>query len=343
MSNRPNTKQHGRVSPRVAAAQEPRRSPLASPILWVGAFVLIAAVIAIAVTSAGDDPSSEFEETAFAEIIGDPLPSLTQPDPSVGAAAPQVITQTLDGERVQISHDDGVARVFLFLAHWCPHCQAELPSVVEWMSANDTPAGVEIVAISTAVDPQADNYPPSAWFEREGFAGTVLVDTEEGALAQGFGLTGFPFGAAVAADGSIITRWSTGIPSEQFGAIVAAAAASVSGTDDADHAALNTVPAADAATLHSDPPADLVVLDVRTPDEFDEGHLDRATLLDFYRDDFADQLAELDRDLPYLLYCRSGNRSGQTLAMMEQLGFTDVTEIDGGINAWLSAGLPVTS
>ena len=75
--------------------------------------------------------------------------------------------------------------------------------------------------------------------------------------------------------------------------------------------------------------------------QLETGHLDGAPMLDFYRDDFADQLAELDRNTPYLLYCRSGNRSGQTRALMEQLGFSDVAEIEGGIEAWYGAGLPV--
>ena len=92
--------------------------------------------------------------------------------------------------------------------------------------------------------------------------------------------------------------------------------------------------------LFEAPPADLVVLDVRTPDEYEGGRLPDAQLLDFYRADFADRLAELPKDVPYLLYCRSGNRSGQTRALMEQMGFTDVADVDGGIAAWLDAGHP---
>lgn len=92
--------------------------------------------------------------------------------------------------------------------------------------------------------------------------------------------------------------------------------------------------------LFESPPADLVVLDVRTPDEYAGGRLPDAQLLDFYRSDFADRLAELPKDVPYLLYCRSGNRSGQTRALMEQMGFTNVADVDGGIASWLDAGHP---
>ncbi len=106
---------------------------------------------------------------------------------------------------------------------------------------------------------------------------------------------------------------------------------------------IRTVSPADGAALAADPPDDLVVLDVRTPEEFAEGHLDGATLVDFYDPDFADQIAELDPDRPYLLYCRSGSRSGQALDLMAGLGFADVANIDGGIQAWQGAGFAVVA
>ena len=102
-----------------------------------------------------------------------------------------------------------------------------------------------------------------------------------------------------------------------------------------------TISPEEAATVVAEPPTDLVVLDVRTPQEYAEGHLEGAVLVDFYDPDFADQLSELDPEVPYLVYCRSGNRSGQTLTMMQELGFASATDVDGGIVAWQSAGLPV--
>ena len=105
----------------------------------------------------------------------------------------------------------------------------------------------------------------------------------------------------------------------------------------------STISADDAAAVLADAPDDLVILDVRTPEEYAEGHLDGAVLVDFYDADFADQLAELDPDVPYLVYCRSGNRSGQTLPLMEQLGFGSASDIDGGILAWADAGLPIVA
>ncbi len=121
------------------------------------------------------------------------------------------------------------------------------------------------------------------------------------------------------------------------------AVADVSAGDGAEISGISTISVEDAAAIAADPPDGLVVLDVRTPEEFAEGHLADAVLVDFYAADFVDQLAALDTDVPYLVYCRSGNRSGETLAAMEQLGFGSVVDVDGGIVAWADAGLPVTT
>ena len=118
---------------------------------------------------------------------------------------------------------------------------------------------------------------------------------------------------------------------------------------DTDLELLDTIPgirlvtANDAASIAAEPPEDLVILDVRTPEEFNAGHVEGAIMLDFYDTDFAAQLAELDPDVPYVLYCNSGNRSGQTTLLMEELGFNDVADVDGGIVAWHEAGLPVVT
>jgi len=98
---------------------------------------------------------------------------------------------------------------------------------------------------------------------------------------------------------------------------------------------------ADGAAIQENPPDGLVILDVRTADEFASGHLEGATTIDFYSPDFANQIAGLNRDVPYLLYCHSGNRSGQARQLMSDLGFVDVADIDGGIAAWAAAGLPI--
>jgi rhodanese-related sulfurtransferase len=100
---------------------------------------------------------------------------------------------------------------------------------------------------------------------------------------------------------------------------------------------------AEADALLSSPPPGLIVLDIRTPEEFAEGHLEGARMIDFYEPTFLADVGEIDRDAPIFIYCRSDNRSGQAVTAMVDMGFTNVTELDGGIVAWQAAGLPVVT
>lgn len=86
---------------------------------------------------------------------------------------------------------------------------------------------------------------------------------------------------------------------------------------------------------------DATLLDVRTKAEFAEGHIAGATVIDWNDPSFSSKVAELDKSKQYLVYCRSGNRSAQAVAAMREMGFTDITELSGGIIAWEKAGLPL--
>jgi rhodanese-related sulfurtransferase len=65
-----------------------------------------------------------------------------------------------------------------------------------------------------------------------------------------------------------------------------------------------------------------VIIDVRTPDEFASGHLDGAINIDVQAPDFRERIMALDTEGEYFIYCRSGNRSGQAINQMFQMGFT---------------------
>ena len=108
-----------------------------------------------------------------------------------------------------------------------------------------------------------------------------------------------------------------------------------------DTASIELVSPAEAAQVIDDDPAGLVVLDIRTPEEFNEVRLAGSLNVDFYDADFADQLDTLDKNDPYVMYCRSGNRSSEAIKTMKELGFVEVYEIDGGIVNWYDSGFPV--
>lgn len=118
-----------------------------------------------------------------------------------------------------------------------------------------------------------------------------------------------------------------------------AAAIAIAGCSSSE-ATLETVSPEAAAEIIANTP-DVVILDIRTPEEFAEGFVEGASNIDFYRSDFAGQLDVLDKDAPYVVYCRSDNRSGEAMEIFADLGFTNVTEIDGGIVNWYESGLPI--
>jgi thiol-disulfide isomerase/thioredoxin len=126
---------------------------------------------------------------------------------------------SFDGTPVEIA-PDGTAKLVVFLAHWCPHCQAEVPRLVDWMAGGGVPEGVEVVAVATATSPSRDNYPPSAWLEREGWPSPVLVDSATYDAATAYGLPSFPYFVALDADGNVTARASGELTTAQLDALV---------------------------------------------------------------------------------------------------------------------------
>jgi len=84
-----------------------------------------------------------------------------------------------------------------------------------------------------------------------------------------------------------------------------------------------------------------IILDVRTPDEFNEEHIAKALNIDFHSEKFIDDLKNLDKTKKILIYCRSGNRSGKALKIMKDLAFQEVYNVEGGTVKWKSEKLPL--
>jgi phage shock protein E len=89
--------------------------------------------------------------------------------------------------------------------------------------------------------------------------------------------------------------------------------------------------------------AGTIVIDVRTPAEFASGHLDGALNIDVQSPDFAAQVSQLDPSATYFIYCRSGNRSGQAISQMANMGFGDMTNGGSVEEATKSTGIPVVT
>ena len=87
--------------------------------------------------------------------------------------------------------------------------------------------------------------------------------------------------------------------------------------------------------------SNVVILDVRTPEEFETGHIKNAVDLDYRNASFKDKIRKLDPSKTYMIYCRSGVRSASTIDSLKNLGFTHLYDLKGGINAWKKENLPV--
>lgn len=101
----------------------------------------------------------------------------------------------------------------------------------------------------------------------------------------------------------------------------------------------NTV---DVATLQAEMAKNGVQLvDVRTPQEWNSGHIQGAVHVDWFSDDFKARILELDKEKPVRLYCAAGGRSEDARIMLREMGFKEVKDLDGGMSAWKKAGAPV--
>jgi len=83
-----------------------------------------------------------------------------------------------------------------------------------------------------------------------------------------------------------------------------------------------------------------LLLDVRTPAECEEGIIEGATVIDYQGKDFMSEIGKLDRNRPVFIYCAAGGRSRQTMTRMTNMGFKEVHDLEGGMEAWREAGQP---
>ena len=130
------------------------------------------------------------------EVSGEPLQPMprvdgfvvpVELDPAVGSTPPTLEGQDFEQGEVSIDPADGRAKVVAFLAHWCPHCQAEVPRIQDWVDDGNLPEDVDLYAVSTGVQADGANYPPSKWLDREGWTGDILLDDPDGTAANAWG------------------------------------------------------------------------------------------------------------------------------------------------------------
>lgn len=203
--------------------------------LWVGLGAVVLLALGFAVLSSGDDeevtvgntaaPSAtdadggsgttaaaggEIAETWPVTLTGAPLEPKPDSgdDPAIGTTAPGLSGFTFDGTPVEVDPAEGPV-MLVFLAHWCPHCNREVPELNAWRDSGEVPEDLQVVAVTTAVSADREHYPPSTWIRDEmGWTWPVLADSPDNDAAIAFGVSGFPFSVILDTDGTVLGRSS---------------------------------------------------------------------------------------------------------------------------------------
>jgi thiol-disulfide isomerase/thioredoxin len=192
--------------------------------LVIAAVVVVIAVVAVVVTRSSGDASAG-PQTYPVTVTGSPLPvmpdSTSTPDPAIGLLAPTLTGQSLfDGSSMTIAPGGGHPMLVVFVAHWCPHCQREVPLLVQWMNSGQKPADLNVVAVSTANNLSDVNSPASSWLKREKWTTPVMADSSDNTAAQAYGLPGYPYLVLLDANGKVTARNSGEMTIDQINSFV---------------------------------------------------------------------------------------------------------------------------
>ena len=202
--------------------------------------IVIAFVIAIVAGGSKDSGSSDTTkapssdgsvsagENQPVEVVGEALEALPEScnDSTIGLMAPTLNGYAFDGSNLSVTPGDGNPYMVVFLAHWCPHCNDEVPRLIEWKESGAVPADLQVIAVSTGVASDRPNYPPSQWVVNKAWPWPVMADSEAMDAARAYGVSGYPFFVIVGADGKVKARASGELGTDRINQIVTAALSS---------------------------------------------------------------------------------------------------------------------
>ena len=212
----------GRTAPSGKGRTAPSPAKRRLPIALIAGLVLAAGLVAVILITMGTGGNDGPLEVGTPTVTGDALALFTSPtsDPAVGLPVPEVAGADFDGTPVGITRD-GRAKMILFVAHWCSVCRQEVPMIVDWLPGADIPNNVDLYTVSTGVDRDQVNYPPSEWLRAEGWTLPVLMDDAARTVAQAFGLPAYPYFVFVNAEGDVVTRLTGALPAETLNTLLA--------------------------------------------------------------------------------------------------------------------------
>jgi cytochrome c biogenesis protein CcmG/thiol:disulfide interchange protein DsbE len=167
---------------------------------------LVVLLLVAAVMFGSEEVGAEYGEPEISGTALTRFPSTESRDfTAAGQVAPDVLGKNYDDSVVTITND-GTAKAIVFLAHWCSHCQAEVPRVQQWLNETGGVEGVDIYSVSTAINSGRPNYPGSTWLDNENWTVPVVVDDQESSVLTAYGSGGFPYWVFLNADGTVALR-----------------------------------------------------------------------------------------------------------------------------------------
>ena len=186
-----------------------------------GAVVLVLGLaIAIGVTLSSEPVAAGLPEGEIS-VVGDSLPQYAgenDDNVALGLAAPTFSAPEQNSEIFQLEKN-GNSKALLFLAHWCPHCQREVPVVQRFIDSNGVPPGIDVIAVATSIDRGRDNYPPQEWLQREGWSETQIYDLDR-EIGEAYGLNAFPYWVFLDKDLNVLARRTGNLPEDMVGALL---------------------------------------------------------------------------------------------------------------------------
>ncbi|HZD22428.1 MAG TPA: TlpA disulfide reductase family protein [Acidimicrobiia bacterium] len=174
-----------------------RQQKTNSSLLWwiLGGVAGLSLIVWLAFAIAGEQPLDDTIAFGEVSVEGENLPFFdsSAADPAIGLTAPTVTGQTLDGSELTIGPSD-TAKIIVMVAHWCPHCQREVPLIQQWVDSGGLPDGVELYGVTVLTNRLRDGstWPPKDWLEGEGWTIPTIMDDESGSVVSAYGLTSTP-------------------------------------------------------------------------------------------------------------------------------------------------------
>ena len=186
-----------------------------------GAIVLVIGLAVAIGVSLVDEPLDGNLPEGETTISGDVLPEYAGENDinvSVGLQAPSFSGPDQNSEIISLEKN-GKSKILLFLAHWCPHCQAEVPVVQEYIDTFGLPADVEVIGILTSIDRSRDNYPPHDWLVKEGWSEIQIYDLDR-EIGTAYGLNAFPYWVTLDKELKVVNRVTGKLTPDQITVLI---------------------------------------------------------------------------------------------------------------------------